>query len=187
MDMTALLCALVSTVDRAGVPVALVVGVLHLQSNDMPLALFVLACVAAGLLGDLAMFWLGTAFRRKPQEHLPRVITARLLKNTLATLVFIETAPMAWLVFGRAFQMINQFIPMAAGVRGLSFIYVLRCCLVGNILWFVSFALLVSTYGEILSELSRPVALVGFALGVFFVWLSLRLVQRKCLRGSSLR
>lgn len=179
MEPTLPLLALTTVLDRAGVPLATVAGVLLCRADGRSPVLFVTGCIAAGWIGDLLCFALGRALAAGGTPARPRLLRGRTLRARVLRMArFVDAAPRRWLLFGRAFALVNQFVPMAAGARGRRAAETLWTTAVGNTVWIGGFALLASWYGEVVRELEPAVRWAGAVLGVAAVGVGLRLAGR---------
>lgn len=180
MNPTLLGLAAMSIVDRGGIPSAAVAGVLVCRNEGVTPWAFVATCVAAGLFGDMAChvfgIWLAgrpdpmpAAFRRGP--------TVR--KRIAHAAKFIEGAPRLWLVGGRAFALLNQFVPMAAGYSGMRWRTVALWCLLGNVLWIGGIGAAAWWIGETLQGSTGIVKIATGVGGIALAALSLRHVDRR--------
>ena len=165
-------------VDRAGVPTGVVAGVVWLEAEGRTAWPFVLACCLAGLLGDLGCHGLGRWLSRRPSSipvsfRGPASWTDRALQMAR----FIDGAPIRWQVGGRAFSLVNQFVPIACGMRGRSWSEAAWTHSVGNGVWISCWATLAVVYGSISNGLETWARVLGAILGITFIALALRRLQ----------
>jgi len=180
MDPSLLPFVAASLIDRAGVPTALVAGILTLETGSSDLWAFTLLCILASLLGDLACFWIGRHLvgrgdRTSGSFHGPSTLFGRISRATH----FIDHHPRLWLFGSRLFPLVNQLIPMAAGFRRRPLIEAVWTNLAGAILWLGGWALATERFAYASND--WPVALRWgiAALGGLVLGLAIRRASRE--------
>jgi len=144
MWITYIIAGIISIIDRAGIPVAMVGGLIAAHLNDWNVWPLVAVCIVAGISGDMTCFFIGKYIgTTKPRNQFERQ-GWRIRVQVLAE--FIRPAPRIWLLCGRIFPAINQFIPMGAAILGYGTWSVLLYCSIGNVLWFGAFGFLSAEY-----------------------------------------
>lgn len=169
-----------SIIDRGGVPMACVGGVLILNDQPLSALFFVLLCTLAGLCGDMAMYGIGVRLRKNVSNSVPDLLSRASLTFRLQRLArFIDAAPVLWLVFGRAFQLVNQFIPMSAGLRGHSAVKVGVWSALGNLLWMTGFGLAAWCFGRMPADWGFAVTISTGISGLILAVVSVRVLDRR--------
>lgn len=171
-----------SIIDRGGIPASLIAGAAILKADGTELGLycFFLSCTAAGTLGDLIMYKVGVFLRTsEPQENPFLSNQNSLLVKAKEAAGFINSAPKTWLVVGRVFALINQFVPMAAGLKNRPLLEVIWTSFLGNLLWFGMWIYIVMKYGELSENWGTPAKLTGAAAGLIAAYVSLKIVQSR--------
>ena len=171
-----------SIIDRGGIPASLIAGAAILKADGTELGLycFFLSCTAAGTLGDLIMYKVGVFLRTSEPQDNPFLSSQNsLLAKAKEVAGFIKSAPKTWLVAGRIFALINQFVPMAAGLKNRPFLEVLWTSSLGNLLWFGMWTYMVLKFGEISENWGTPAKLIGAAVGLITAYASLKIVQSR--------
>lgn len=177
MKIFLLTCVLTSVIDRGGIPAALVAGVVALNRDYNSIIAFALACAVAGLAGDMVMYWIGLKMRQRRARRKSIFDGASIYQRIEQASAVVVQSPFNWLVWGRAFQLINQFVPMAAGVIGYSFARTLAYCMIGNLLWFGVFAALTLVVGLPLRRFPVQFGIIGAVAGVTLLTLLMRRIH----------
>lgn len=173
---------LLSIIDRGGIPASLVAGtaILKTDGTELDLYCFYFSCTAAGTLGDLIMYRIGVFLRTSDPQNNPFLSSQNsLLAKAKGAAGFIKSAPKTWLIAGRIFALINQFVPMAAGLKNRPFLEVLWTSSLGNLLWFGMWTYMVLIFGEISEDWGAPAKLIGAAAGLIAAYGSLKLVESR--------
>ena len=173
--------ALVSIIDRAGIPTAFVGGLIVARLNGWPIMPLLALCTVAGVIGDILCYSIGMKVTRGETHSSPFELQGW-RSRTHKFAVFIQPAPRLWLLFGRVFPAINQFIPLSAALLGYGFGTVFLYCALGNIIWFGLFGLLTPHMIDFFSESERNIQVVAICLGVITVlgsWLANRHIGKR--------
>lgn len=179
-----LILAAVSIIDRAGVPTALVTGILAINGSPSEVAVFLGACILGSLVGDLGCFGLGIFLRRRgDRAPLSFRGPSSLHGKVSRAAQFIDKHPRLWQIGGRAFPLVNQLIPMAAGIRGRSIVEAVWTNLLGGVCWLSAWAILTQRYARAAED--WPVMLRwGLAVvGVTVLGLAIRRASSSVSRG----
>lgn len=181
METASWLLVAASTIDRGGIPLALVIGAGHLASQGQDPTVFVSACAVAAVGGDMACFWIGRlmrgehsrsrhgAFERSPASFRSRI-------HHVAR--FVETAPRTWLCGGRMFSAVNQFVPMACGLLGRPVMECLLCSTVGALAWSFLWGWAAREWTESFISWGTTARIATAAIGFALATWSLRLIRR---------
>lgn len=165
----------ISTVDRAGVPTALIAGILILEPGSPTIVLFTLACILASLIGDLACYAFG-AYLAKRGDLTPVSFhgSSTLFGRVTGAARFIDRRPLLWQVGSRAFPLVNQMIPMAAGIRRRPFTEAVWTNLVGGVVWFGGWAFLAESFSQLASDWPTYLRWGAAGLGAVVLGLAIR-------------
>ena len=176
---------LISIIDRGGIPVALVGGIVLFADESTPtVLLFVVCCSLAGLAGDLLMYSFGVALRKTKSGGNQFLAGPRSLRGRSERVArFIEPAPVAWLLFGRVFAVINQFVPIAAAMLHRPFWEVLWTAALGNACWFGLWAALTLSYGNLSEGWNSTTRIVTLLVGIALALISLKVASGTKLDG----
>lgn len=167
-----------SIIDRAGIPVSYLSGLVLLKSESHSPFLFTVLCVIAGCVGDLFMYLAGSCFFERKQVNSPIYRSTFNYKVHRFAEVF-EKQPFMWILFSRAFQLINQFILLGVGVNKYSPLKTFVAVVIGNILWFGGFFLIYYFYDTTLTTQSTPVNIATGAAGLLIMYLLLKRLGKR--------
>ena len=146
---------------------------------------FVAICVAAGTMGDLLCYGFGRWYAESAAHVPPQFRAGKTMRSRLTSAsAFIDRSPRCWLILCRLFPAVNQFVPFAAGVRGLGMAEVGTCCLAGNVFWLGGLGLVGSRFGELLKAQYGYVWTTLAVFGGLLLYLALRWAG-KSVGGSS--
>jgi len=174
-----------STIDRAGIPVSLVVGVMSLHDNLPLTTCFIALCAVAGTLGDMVMYGIGYYMRLHYGSEKTIFQRVSLVGKLTHICRFVDTRPVLWLVLGRAFQIVNQWIPMAAALRGYPVAYVFLWSALGNALWMATFGVAGLFIGQARETWGTPLGIAMGVVGLIIISVSLRMLDRRSTDGAA--
>ncbi len=165
----------ISTVDRAGVPTALIAGILILEPGSPSIVLFTLACILASLVGDLACYAFGVHLaERGDRTPVSFQGSSTLFGRVAGAACFIDSHPLLWQVGSRAFPLVNQVIPMAAGIRRRPLTEAVWTNLVGGVVWLGGWAFAAGSFSQFASEWPAYLRWGAAALGVVVLGLAIK-------------
>jgi membrane protein DedA with SNARE-associated domain len=168
----------VSILDRAGIPSAMVIALTATDLDNLNKTILITGCILAGSLGDIGCYYIGSWLKLKHQKSTSIFSKRSFYSKAEDVSHFIDRAPLTWIFIGRAFPAVNQFIPMAASIRGIAVEKVISISILGNIFWFSAFAIIADWLATFIGEAERSVQITAGVVGFFIVILSYRFNSR---------
>ena len=160
------LCWLATTVDRAGVPAAMLAGLAWAMASGTHPAVVVSGCVIAGIVGDMACYGLGRQLAHGQRSPLTR---ASLVGRLEALGQRYSKHVLFWLAAGRLFPAVNQLFPVVAGLRRHPMARVVPIVCVANALWLGVVGGVAWGALDTLQHLSTPIQVGSAAAGLLLL------------------
>lgn len=181
LELYHLILVATSIIDRAGIPVSYLSGLVLLSKENSNPIFFTILCIIAGCLGDLLMYGAGRIIFKGNSRHSPFYRATIDYKVHRFAEIF-KNRPFLWIVFSRAFQLINQFILIGVGLNKYSLAKTSVAVLLGNTLWFCGFLLIYSVYDLTLTSQSTPINIVTGVAGLFVMYLLFRQLSKSVVK-----
>lgn len=173
---------LASIIDRAGIPLSFLTGLYLLQDNKNNMVIFLVLSIIMGLLGDIIVYYLGDYYAgKKETNYFTKKAGVRVL--VLEKSEYISKNPILWIYFCKIFNYINQFIPLALGIRKYSKQKFLIHSFIANVVWFGLFYFLSNEWMQFLTLNGKKIGLVTGVAGLLVIWGIIKFSEKKVKRN----
>jgi len=169
---------LMTIIDRAGIPLSFITGIYLLKENRELIPIFFLLATFMGVLGDVIMYYFGIYYANKKDNNL--LLSGAGIKNKIIKKSkFIYDNPILWIYASKAFNYINQLIPIALGINKFSKTKFLLNTVLANLIWFGLFYFLANNWLVYLAENGKTIGFITGIAGILIIYLGLKFYEKK--------
>ena len=177
----------ISILDRAGIPAAFLAGMALCQNNTEQ-QLFLVLCILASFIGDIALFHLGGIYfaKNKSSDKGFSLTTSRssLYYRVSQISNIVVASPSLWMFFSRIFPLSNQFIAIALGVKKIPVSKVYLSALLGSISWFSLFYFGFGIFQNLHQEYGKLISILLGLSGILFIYISMKKLDSKVFQNN---
>ena len=173
--------ALITTIDRAGIPAAFIAGLALCTTSNEKLLFFV-CCILASSIGDIVTFYLGSLIAKKQNES-----SGISLANSKAGLFhkiskyseIVVHRPGFWMFFSRVFPLTNQFIPLALGIKNCSKMKIYISSFAGSFFWLTIFFYGFDFFHNLSEDHNKLITFSLGIMGLIIIYIAIRKLDQK--------